>query len=152
MSCFKVIFLPSLVWSSSAISKLFCRRFFFKIKFPFNSIILVFKTLIQGMLMQSNRPQAKFHFKSDSYRVLIDFFDPKSLLYLIKMVATIQIRTRIWSKKSIFIENSLNLIENGSNLIKNGSNWIENGSNLINNVENPVVFNHFWLKLTFLMK
>ena len=28
--------------------------------------------------MRCNRPQAKFRFKSDSNRVLIDFFDPKS--------------------------------------------------------------------------
>ena len=55
--------------------------------------------------MWSNRPQAKFCFKLDSNHLLIDFFDPKSSLDLIEIVATIQIRTRIWSKKLVYIKN-----------------------------------------------
>ena len=41
-----------------------------------------FKTIasIFIKLMRSNRPQAKYCFKSDSIRLLIDFFDPKSPL------------------------------------------------------------------------
>ena len=70
--------------------------------------------------MQLNRPQAKIRFKLVSNRLLIYFFDSISLPDLIKIVGTVQIRTRIRLKKSICIENSSNLIENSSILIKNG--------------------------------
>ena len=58
-----------------------------------------------GLGLSSNHPQAKFHFKSDSNLLLIDIFNPKSSPKSIKIVATMQIRTRIWSKKSIYIKN-----------------------------------------------
>ena len=61
--------------------------------------------------MRLNGPQAKICYKSDSNRLLINFFDPKSSPDLIEIVATIQIQTRMWSKKSIHIKNSSNLIK-----------------------------------------
>ena len=88
--------------------------------------------------MQLNRTQAKICFKSDSNRLLINFFDPKLSPDLIKIIVTIRIWTRICSKKSIYIQNSSNLIKNGSNLIEN--------------VKNQVVFDHFRLKSTFSIK
>ena len=51
-------------------------------------------------LLRSNRPQAKFHFKSDSNRLLINFFDPKSLPDLMKIVPMIQIRTSQFKSKN----------------------------------------------------
>ena len=49
----------------------------------------------------------------DWNRLLINFFDPKSSLDSIKIVATIRIRTQTSNPNSICIENWLNLIEIG---------------------------------------
>ena len=54
--------------------------------------------------MQSNPPQAKFCLISDSNRLLINFFDPISGVQFTRRDDSIQIRTRIRSKKSIKID------------------------------------------------
>ena len=74
--------------------------------------------------MRSNRPQAKFRLKLDSYRCVIDFFDPNDAAGLTRRDNTIQ----IWTINSIL---NLNLIENISNLIKFNRKW----SNSIENVK-----------------
>ena len=50
---------------------------------------------------------------------LINIFDPNSSPYLIEIIATIQIWTRILNLNLNMIENKMNFIENLSNLIKN---------------------------------
>ena len=61
--------------------------------------------------MQLNRPKAKICFKLDLNRLLVDFFDPKSSPDLIKILATIWIRTQILNPNSIYIKNWSNLIK-----------------------------------------
>ena len=63
--------------------------------------------------MRFNRPQAKIHFKSDSNRVLIDFFDLISTVRFNRRDDTIRIRTQISNPISNYIENWSNLVENG---------------------------------------
>ena len=61
--------------------------------------------------MLSDRPQAKFCFKSDLNRILIDFFDWIAAARYTRRDDVIQIRIVIISKKSIYIEKESILIE-----------------------------------------
>ena len=63
--------------------------------------------------MRFNRPQAKIHFKLDSNRVLIDFFDPISAVRFNRRDDTIRIRTQISNPNLNYIKNWLKFIENG---------------------------------------
>ena len=74
---------------------------------------------LKTKLMQLDQPPAKIRSKSDSNRLLIDFFDPISAVRSI--VATISIRIRAFistyrsnfnRKRSIFIKNWSNLSQN----------------------------------------
>ena len=67
----------------------------------------------EGKLMRSNQPQSKFHFKSDSNRLLIDFFNPISAAQFTRRDITIQIRTQNLILNYNLIKNLLNLIKNG---------------------------------------
>ena len=62
--------------------------------------------------MQLDRPQAKFHLKLDLNHLLITFFDPIPAARFSRRDDSIQIRTIIRSKKSIYIKNQSKLIEN----------------------------------------
>ena len=61
--------------------------------------------LVYTKLMQSNRPQVKFCFKSDSNGILIDFFDPISAAWYTRRDDSIQIWIIVISKESIYIKN-----------------------------------------------
>ena len=92
--------------------------------------------------MRFNRPQALINFKSYLNCLLIDFFDPSLKPDFNSLQRNRLNHVGFKLKKSIYIGDSLNLIKNSSNLIKNSSNLIKNDIN-------PVVFDHFLLKLTF---
>ena len=65
------------------------------------------RTIIGSKLMQLYRPPAKIRSKSDSYRLLIDFFDPISAIRSIVASILIQIWTIYIEYSSTYIENSL---------------------------------------------
>ena len=65
-----------------------------------------------SMLMQSNRPLAKIHFKSDSNCLLIAFFDLISPVRSTHRDHLIRIQTIYIKNSSILIKNSLILIKN----------------------------------------
>ena len=65
-------------------------------------------------LMGSDRPQAKFRFKSDSNCLLIDFFDPISAVWFTRRDNLIQIRTVNRLQNLIYIKKN-----------RNRSNWIK---------------------------
>ena len=88
--------------------------------------------------MGSNRPEAKFHLKSDSNLRLIKFLDPKKVAGLTCCDDTIQIQT---------INSILNL-----NLIKIISKLIENvqiQSKMSKSIKNSVVFELFRSNLRY---
>ena len=59
---------------------------------------------IHSKLMRSNRPQAKFCFKLDSNRILVDFFDPISAARYTRQDDSIQNWIINILKKLIYIE------------------------------------------------
>ena len=87
--------------------------------------------------MRFNRPKAKIRFKSDSNRLLIDFFDPISAVRFNRHYDTIRFGTQI-----------LNLNSNWWNSIKNWSNLFKNGQKRPDFVVFVIIFNiihHFRL-------
>ena len=78
---------------------------------PFNTYKICSKLALFSKLMQSNRPQVKFHLKSDLNLLLIDFLDPITAIRFTRRYHSIQIRARNISKKLIYIENQSKLIE-----------------------------------------
>ena len=79
--------------------------------FPEERVPIPTENQQEGKLMWSNRPQAKFCLQSDSNSLLIDFFDPISAVRFTRRDDSIWIRTRIRSKKLIYIKNQLKFIE-----------------------------------------
>ena len=89
-------------------------------------------------LMRSNPPKVKICFKSDSNRLLIDFFDPISADRSTRRNDSILIRT-------IYIKNSSILIKISSILIENGWIWSKR-------VKFDRLFRYklsFWIKIDF---
>ena len=70
-------------------------------------------TFLYSKLMRSNQPQVKIHFKWDSNRLVIDFFDPIPAVQSTCRGDLIQIWTIYIKNSLIYIKNWLNLAENG---------------------------------------
>ena len=62
--------------------------------------------------MPLNQPKAKICFKSDSNRLLINFFDPIPAVRFNRSDNSIQIQTQILNLNWNYIKNWLNLIKN----------------------------------------